>query len=317
MGEGQPLVLHWSWNSEHVLFSFIVVRGPLSFGLASLMLIVFCVTERIITSYHESSNAAYPQNSNRWRVALRKSLLYWIAMVFRLFYMLAAMTFNMGLILATSLATTQLFLDLRSKPHLTHHSTHLHDFTEADSSTDAEPLLYQPRSSTGSASRGQGPHPHSSSGSTFVALESMTPTPPTTRPRSKSKPDDIFIHPAESNVARADLLAMQLGLAGDTERVSKLPEYSPVGPEGTSKNWEVGRGRDVARELLLNPGHKQNASVTATPKPQQPRPPNSGHGQLHQRSGSFQIGAHSDSESASEDESEDDGRPNETRNLVR
>ena len=65
-----------------------------------------------------------------------------------------------------------------------------------------------------------------------------------TRPRSKSKPDDIFIHPAQSNIARADAVAMELGLAGETERVQgyALPEDSA---------WEVGKGRDLAREMLL------------------------------------------------------------------
>jgi len=68
---------------------------------------------------------------------------------------------------------------------------------------------------------------------------------PKTRPRSKSKPDDIFIHPTQSNIARANAFALQLSLAGETERVQgfKVPE-----PEGTG--WEVGKGKDFARELL-------------------------------------------------------------------
>lgn len=65
-----------------------------------------------------------------------------------------------------------------------------------------------------------------------------------TRPRSKSKPDDIFIHPTHSNIARADAFAMQLGLAGETERVQgfKVPEDS---------GWEVGKGKNLAREMML------------------------------------------------------------------
>lgn len=72
---------------------------------------------------------------------------------------------------------------------------------------------------------------------------------PKTRPRSKSKPDDIFIHPTQSNIARADAFAMQLGLAGETERVQgfKVPEDT---------GWEVGKGKDFAREMLLGPSTK-------------------------------------------------------------
>jgi len=68
---------------------------------------------------------------------------------------------------------------------------------------------------------------------------------PKTRPRSKSKPDDIFIHPTQSNIARADAFALQLGLAGETERVQgyKAPEQEDTG-------WEVGKGKDYAREML-------------------------------------------------------------------
>ena len=69
---------------------------------------------------------------------------------------------------------------------------------------------------------------------------------PKTRPRSKSKPDDIFIHPTQSNIARADALALQLGLAGETERVQGMKV--PV-PEDTG--WEVGKGKDFAREMLI------------------------------------------------------------------
>lgn len=65
-----------------------------------------------------------------------------------------------------------------------------------------------------------------------------------TRQRSKSKPDDIFIHPTQSNLARADVAALELGLAGNTDRVH-LNKYTHE-----EAGWEVGQGRDVARSLL-------------------------------------------------------------------
>lgn len=94
--------------------------------------------------------------------------------------------------------------------------------------SDSQPLLAQP-------------HEH--------ALKSVK-----TRPRSKSKPDDIFIHPAESNIARADAVALELGLAGDTDRV-KGYSYTKDAPA-----WEIGKGKDMAREMLMS---------SNKPKPQQ------------------------------------------------
>ena len=74
---------------------------------------------------------------------------------------------------------------------------------------------------------------------------SSYPPPRPNRPRSKSKPDSIFIHPNHSNLARADAAAVQMGFSGDTERV-KANVY-PADEDA----WEHGRGREVARELLL------------------------------------------------------------------
>lgn len=62
--------------------------------------------------------------------------------------------------------------------------------------------------------------------------------------RTKSKPEAILIHPGDSNLARADAAAQELGIAGDTERV-KVNRY-PVDQD----TWEHGKGRDVARQLL-------------------------------------------------------------------
>ena len=78
----------------------------------------------------------------------------------------------------------------------------------------------------------------------YASNSSYPPTRPN-RPRSRSKPDSIFIHPNESNLARADAAAVQLGLSGDTELVK-----ANVYPSDEDR-WELGRGKDVARELLL------------------------------------------------------------------
>ncbi|KAG6380966.1 exonuclease V a 5' deoxyribonuclease-domain-containing protein [Boletus reticuloceps] len=67
---------------------------------------------------------------------------------------------------------------------------------------------------------------------------------PTGRFRARSKPDNIFIHPNESNLARADAVALELGIAGDTELVQ--------GNKTDGKSWQLGKGRDVAREAFAS-----------------------------------------------------------------
>lgn len=39
--------------------------------------------------------------------------------------------------------------------------------------------------------------------------------------RPRSKPSDLYIHPNLSNVARADAVATELGLSGNTDRVPR------------------------------------------------------------------------------------------------
>ena len=86
----------------------------------------------------------------------------------------------------------------------------------------------------------------SSSEEAYALEGSSYPPLPSGRPRSRSKPESIFIHPNHSNIARADAAAVQLGLAGDTDLVK-----GNVYP-ADAETWEHGRGRDVAREMLLS-----------------------------------------------------------------
>ena len=83
-------------------------------------------------------------------------------------------------------------------------------------------------------------------------------SPPTIRPRakSKSKPSDIFIHPNYSNISRADAMAVEMGIHGDTDRVK-----SNTAAEDDNA-WELGKGRAVARELLRgsSSSHTRTAS---------------------------------------------------------
>jgi len=82
----------------------------------------------------------------------------------------------------------------------------------------------------------------------LIELENL-PQPPrhhslALRPRSKSKPDGIFIHPTQSNIARADAAALELGLGGDTERVKGYL----INKEESA--WQAGTGRNQVRAML-------------------------------------------------------------------
>jgi len=130
------------------------------------------------------------------------------------------MSNNIGLIAvaATVLASAQFIIELYRPPQ-----THRRD------SFASEPLLH--------------------------ASEDHYSLPSTTfnsRPRTKGKPGNIFIHPIESNLARADMAAQQLGLQGDTDRV-KAQTYPPQ-----DDGWELGKGRDVARSLLGGNGRRDS-----------------------------------------------------------
>lgn len=81
-----------------------------------------------------------------------------------------------------------------------------------------------------------------------------------TIPRSKSKPDGIFIHPTHSNIARAEVIAVRMGFGIEANEYVDSSSYTyphspsqnsdtPVG--GNLHVWGTGSGRDVARGLLV------------------------------------------------------------------
>ncbi len=117
----------------------------------------------------------------------------------------------------------------------------LHPYGVHEHANDEYP--YRLSSCTDSTSSLPRAHPRPSSPGANIDINAETSF---GRPRSKSKPDAIWIHPTESNIARADARAIQLGLIeGDTDlvRANQLPS------EGETA-WEVGKGRDVAREIM-------------------------------------------------------------------
>jgi hypothetical protein len=78
--------------------------------------------------------------------------------------------------------------------------------------------------------------------------------------RSKVKPAGLFIHPNNSNLARADAVAVELGLHRSTERVEALRTSCNRHDDDAMAAWGQGRGRDTARNLLTSATHRQTRS---------------------------------------------------------
>ncbi|KAI0686642.1 hypothetical protein BC835DRAFT_1513216 [Cytidiella melzeri] len=221
--DGWQDYLHFDLLGEHVFFPSLRLDSARHLVEACVLTIAICVAERSLTyAIHTSWSPLNWTKRTRARKALWKAALYWVVTLLRLLYMLVAMTFSVWLLLitVTTLAAGQFIIEYLETP---------------DYSSMTECV-------TNAASTSSLPRAHSSS-SVNVATD-----PAMGRPRSKSKPDAIWIHPTESNLARADARAMQLGLSGDTELV-KAPELPAEGEHA----WEVGKGRDLAREIMGKP----------------------------------------------------------------
>jgi hypothetical protein len=78
--------------------------------------------------------------------------------------------------------------------------------------------------------------------------------------RGKAKPTGLFIHPNNSNLARADAAAVELGLHRSTERVEALRTSCDSDDDDVMAAWGQGRGRDTARNLLASATHEQTRS---------------------------------------------------------
>ena len=81
--------------------------------------------------------------------------------------------------------------------------------------------------------------------------------------RSRTKPADLFIHPNSSNLARADAVAVELGLHGSTEHVSSIGAARiSSDSDDHERTWDRGRGRDAARALLGGPQQVHGRSAS-------------------------------------------------------
>jgi hypothetical protein len=78
--------------------------------------------------------------------------------------------------------------------------------------------------------------------------------------RGKVKPAGLFIHPNNSNLARADAAAVELGLHRSTDRVEALRTSCDSDDDDVMATWGQGRGRDAARNLLRSATRRQTRS---------------------------------------------------------
>ncbi|TCD71122.1 hypothetical protein EIP91_012070 [Steccherinum ochraceum] len=269
--------LHFELMGEHVLFPDLHLDSAWHFIVASILTMSLCLFERTLT--FAMSQDWCPLTSirrTRLRRTLWKTCLYWIVTMGRLLYMLVAMTNSAGLIIvaATSLSIGQFVIHYLEDSHQPEHrARHIRDsenvkepLLETDSPTQyshslplrkysassiAPPYDYDhqhsPVSPVSSTSRNEYSYHEDPFSEEPMSSNSRSDPAFNGRSRSRSKPNDIFIHPAESNLSRADATAQQLGVSGDTERVQSH-QYSA----DEEVAWEVGKGRDVARSLLAS-----------------------------------------------------------------
>lgn len=209
--------VHFSFLGEHILLSSLRLNTVWEFFLGVLLTSVICLSERFLS--FAISKHWRPRFIGRSRLAkaVWRATLYGVATTLRLVYMLIAMSYQVGLILAVvvMLSVGQFFFEYFDASNPAKSAAHdkirdpLLDSESEDDSYNMSTRSWQPK----------------------------------TR-RTKSKPEAILIHPGDSNLARADAAAQELGIAGDTERV-KVNRY-PVDQDA----WEYGKGRDIARQLL-------------------------------------------------------------------
>ncbi|PPQ99944.1 hypothetical protein CVT26_009299 [Gymnopilus dilepis] len=225
--------LHWTFESDHVLLPTIVLDSTWDFLIACILVIFICLSERFITFLLDKQWAPRMFRLSRLPLALWRTALYSAATSLRLCYMLVAMTFHAGLIaviVSQVFILSHSFLILESQIITLSSAQFIHELSNLPKPQNL-PLRNMTEPATQPLlSREEQSHP----------LKSFR-----TRPRSKSKPDEIFIHPTESNIARADAVAMEMGIAGETERVQAFLYQHEAPP------WEMGKGKDIAREMLL------------------------------------------------------------------
>ncbi|KAF8140495.1 hypothetical protein EV363DRAFT_1312630 [Boletus edulis] len=198
--------LHVDLLGEHILFRSLRLQSLWSFIPASIVITTVCLLERFLTVILNKNIQPSTVRHSRFATAVWRSSVYGFVTFLRLLYMLIAMSNQLG---AIAIVVIMLSLGQFTIEYAEYQEPNFETQVELE-----EPLL----------------------GTSFGRRR------PTGRFRARSKPDNIFIHPNESNLARADAVALELGIAGDTELVQ--------GNKTDGKSWQLGKGRDVARETF-------------------------------------------------------------------
>jgi len=202
--------LHSTYLGEHILFPSVRLTSFGTFVSAAALSATICLTERSLT--FALSRHWIPFRTirhSRVHSALWRAALYALATLLRLLYMLLSMTFHVWLILIIVLSLAL--------------GQFFIEFYE---------------------------HAHSPDHRNGAYRLSLSPPPRRRRrgSRCKPKPTGLFIHPSNSNLARADAVAVELGLHSSTERVKTVRTSCDSDDDG--KMWERDRARDTARALL-------------------------------------------------------------------
>ncbi|KAH9081483.1 hypothetical protein EDB83DRAFT_2333007 [Lactarius deliciosus] len=209
--DGWEDYLHTSFYGEHVLFPGLRLNSLGAFICAAFLAAALCLLERSLTfALSRHWSPFHAIRQSRTRRALWRAGLYAVATLLRLLYMLLSMTFHVWLILI-------IVFSLAAGQFFIEYFEQPHDS--------------DPRNPC------------------HIALSS---SPPSTmrKARSRAKPAGLFIHPNESNLARADAVAVELGLHGSTEHVSAGAARASSDSDDNGRTWERGRGHDAARALL-------------------------------------------------------------------
>ncbi|PCH34287.1 hypothetical protein WOLCODRAFT_148351 [Wolfiporia cocos MD-104 SS10] len=229
-GSGWKDHLHFAFLGEHVLLPNLHIDSLWKFLVASILAICVCSSERLLTYALSKYWDPLGTRRSRARNALWRAGLYWVVTFDRLMYMLIAMTFNVGLIMVTvtTLSIGQFIIEFKDNPCSRHPP-------DPEYTRQKEPLL--------------SPRPHTPTSAAAYPPPLPRRSPPR---RTRSKPHDIYIHPSNSNIARAEAAAQELGLSALTLTSGSGSDF--LGEEYTADEagdgWEPGKGKDVARALL-------------------------------------------------------------------
>jgi len=201
--------LHTSFYGEHVLLPGLRLTSFSTFLLAAALAASICLFERSLTfALSQHWTPFRAVRQSRAHNALWRAGLHALAILLRLLYMLLSMTFHVWLILVIVLSLSV--------------GQFFIEYYDSHNPTDHR--------------------------NTYKQLSISSSPPRMRRARGRTKPAGLFIHPNNSNIARADAVALELGLQGSPERVKALRTSSDSDDSGTM--WAHGRGREIAHALL-------------------------------------------------------------------